>query len=67
MKFEQNEVKFRTCEICGERKGGPLPSDHTECSRLLQEMHKDDMRKARPKKLSKVQTQYLGKYFNEHG
>ena len=52
-----------TCEICGESKN--RTSDHAECSKLKQEMHKSDKRKAAQKKLTRKNTDSIADFFRE--
>ena len=47
------------CEICGEHRGGIY--DHSECSKLKQEMHKKDKRSRHRAKLGEKQIDYLVK------
>ncbi len=58
MKFETSKA-LRVCEICGDHRGRTGP-DHSECSKLKQEIHQDDKRKARQKRLTRKQTDYMG-------
>lgn len=48
------------CPVCGERKG-LYGIDHTECSKIRQEEHKNDRRRAARKKMSKAEIDYLCK------
>jgi len=50
----------RTCSICGGHIGASGP-DHTECSKIKQEEHRDKLQKLRRKKLSGKSIDYLCK------
>lgn len=50
------EKPMHTCDICGEpRRWG----DHTECSKTRQEMHQNDKRPNKNKKLTKTSQEYF--------
>lgn len=53
----------KICKICGEDSG--FGNDHTECSKLLQEMHKDDKKRRAKKKLTKAVIKSYGEYFSK--
>ncbi len=56
MKYKE----IRTCEICGANRG--LYTNHDECSKIKQEMHKNDKRRRRPAKLNEKDIKFLIDY-----
>ena len=48
----------RSCSICGDHIG--MGFDHSECSKVKQEIFADQKRKVRPKTLPDKDIKYLG-------
>lgn len=53
------------CEICGKRCGG-AGGDHTECAKIIQEMHSGDDRPEPAKKLSKKKADKMYYYAKDN-
>jgi hypothetical protein len=47
------------CSVCGKSRGGLNRNDHSKCSRIIQELHKNDSRARPVKKWSEKYSKHL--------
>lgn len=56
MRFSKNSMA-RVCDICGDHINSH--NDHRECSKIKQQIHQDENRQRRAKRMSKKQADFV--------